>query len=109
MAIPHVVSGEPVSVLPPANAPGDRQTVALFKTAELEVMRLVLAKGKSMPAHKVAGDITVQCLQGSICFNSEGKDQTLAEGDMLYLAGGVVHSLTAIDDACALVHMVLRK
>lgn len=109
MAIPHVVSGEPVNVLPPASAPSDRQTVALFKTEELEVIRLVLAKGKSMPAHKVAGDITVQCLEGSILFNSEGADQTLAVGDMLYLAGGVVHSLTAIDDACALVHIVLRK
>ena len=109
MAIPHVVSGEHVNVLPPAHAPSDRQTVALFKTEELEVIRLVLAKGKSMPAHKVAGDITVQCLKGSILFNSGGKDQTLAVGDMLYLAGGVVHSLTAIDDACALVHIVLRK
>jgi quercetin dioxygenase-like cupin family protein len=109
MAMQHAVSGEPVCVLPPANVPGDRQTVALFKTEELEVMRLVLAKGKSMPAHKVAGDITVQCLEGVICFNSDGKDQTLAVGDMLYLAGGVTHSLTALEDACALVHIVLRK
>ena len=109
MAIQHAVSGEPVSVLPLANAPGDRQTVALFKTNELEVMRVVLPAGKSMPPHKVAGDITVQCLEGSIRFNSDGLDQVLAAGDMLYLAGGVVHSLTAIDDACALVHIVLRK
>jgi quercetin dioxygenase-like cupin family protein len=85
MAIQHAVSGEPVSVLPPANAPGDRQTVALFKTNELEVMRVVLPKGKSMPAHKVAGDITVQCLEGSIRFNSEGRDQVLTTGNMLYL------------------------
>ena len=109
MAIQHAVSVQPVSVLPSANAPGDRQTVALFKTQELEVMRLVLPKGKSMPAHKVAGDITVQCLEGSIRFHSDGKDQLLAVGDMLYLAGGVVHSLTAMEDACALVHIVLRK
>ena len=109
MAIQHAVSGEPVSVLPPASPAGERQTVALFKTNELEVMRVVLPKGKSMPPHKVAGDITVQCLEGSIRFNSDGKDQVLAVGDMLYLAGGVVHSLTAVEDACALVHIVLRK
>lgn len=109
MAIQHAVSGEPVSVLPPASAPGNRQTVALFKTNELEVMRVVLPKGKSMPPHKVAGDITVQCREGAIRFNSDGKDQVLAVGDMLYLAGGVVQSLTAIDDACALVHIVLRR
>ena len=109
MAIQHIESGEPVSVLPPASAPGDRQTVALFKTEELEVMRLVLPNGKTMPPHKVAGDITVQCLEGSISFNSDGKDQVLVAGDMLYLAGGVMHSLTGVEDACALVHIVLRK
>jgi len=109
MAIQHAVSGEPVSVLPPADSAGERQSVALFKTNELEVIRVVLPKGKSMLPHKVAGDITVQCLEGSICFNCEGKDKVLAAGDMLYLAGGVVHSLTGLEDACALVHIVLRK
>lgn len=109
MAIQHATSGEPVTVLPPANASGERQTVALFKTEGLEVMRVVLPKGKSMPAHKVAGDITVQCLEGSLLFRSGGKDQTLVAGDMLYLDGGVMHSLTGVEDACALVHIVLRK
>ena len=49
MAIQHAVSGEPVRVLPPTSTAGERQTVALFKTHELEVMRVVLSKGKSMP------------------------------------------------------------
>lgn len=109
MAIQHATSGQTVSVLPCANMPGDRQTVAIFKTGELEVIRLVLPQGKSMPAHKVAGDITVQCLAGSIAFASDDSSQTLAAGEMLYLAGGIVHSLTAVDDACALLHIVLRK
>ncbi len=109
MAIPHAVSGQPVSVLPAADAAADRQTVALFKTTELEVMRLVLLQGKSMPAHKVTGDITVQCLEGSIRFNSDGKEQVLKAGELLYLQGGVVHSLTALQDSCALLHIVLHK
>ena len=110
MAIQHAVSGEPVTVLPAAGSANERQTVALFKTHELEVMRVVLSAGKSMPAHKVAGDITVQCLAGRMAFASEGgASRELQAGDMLYLAGGVVHSLTGITDACALVHIVLRK
>ncbi len=109
MAIQHAVSGQAVSVLPCANMPSDRQTVAIFKTDELEVIRLVLPKGKSMSAHKVAGDITVQCLEGSIEFTSNGTTQLLAAGEMLYLAGGVPHSLTGVADACALLHIVLRK
>ena len=109
MAILHAVSGEPVIVLPPVNALGERQTVALFKTSGLEVMRVALKKGRSMPPHKVAGDITVQCLEGSIRFNSDGNERVMVAGDMLYLDGGILHSLTAIEDACLLVHIVLRK
>ncbi len=109
MAIQHAISGQPVGVMPIANASRLRQSEAIFKTNELEVMRLVLPKGKSMPAHKVAGDITVQCLEGSIEFTSDGATQVLVAGEMLYLAGGVPHSLTGIEDALALVHIVLRK
>lgn len=109
MAIQHAVSGRPVGVMPAANALGERQTVAIFKTNELEVMRLVLPKGKTMPAHKVAGDITVQCLEGSIGFNCDGETCVLAMGEMLYLDGGVPHSLTGLEDALALVHIVLRR
>jgi len=109
MAIQHAISGQPVGVMPVANALGVRQSEAIFKTSELEVMRLVLPKGKTMPAHKVAGDITVQCLEGSIGFTSDGGSHVLAAGEMLYLAGGVPHSLTGIEDAAALVHIVLRK
>ncbi|MBK6321053.1 cupin domain-containing protein [Candidatus Aalborgicola defluviihabitans] len=108
MAIQHAVSGQPVGVMPIANTLGERQAVAIFKTNELEVMRLVLPKGKTMPAHKVAGDITVQCLDGSIRFVSDDSTQVLVAGEMLYLAGGVPHSLTGIEDALALVHIVLR-
>jgi quercetin dioxygenase-like cupin family protein len=82
--------------MPIANASGLRQSEAVFKTNELEVMRLVLPKGKSMPAHKVAGDITVQCLEGSIEFTSDGATQVLVAGEMLYLAGGVPHSLPVL-------------
>lgn len=108
MAIQHAVSGQSVSVMPAASDLGARQSVAIFKTSQLEVMRLVLPKGKSMPAHKVAGDITVQCLEGSIEFTSDSTTQVLAVGEMLYLAGDVPHSLTGIEDALALVHIVLR-
>jgi len=109
MAIQHAVSGQPVGVMPVANALGLRQSEAVFKTNELEVMRLVLPRGKTMPAHKVAGDITVHCLEGRIGFSSDGDTRELAAGELLYLDGGVQHSLTGIEDASALVHIVLRR
>lgn len=109
MAIAHAVSGRSVSVLPYGDTLAGQQSTAIFKTERLEVMRLVLPKGKSMPAHKVAGAITVQCLEGVIDFASDDGNQTLRPGDLVYLEGGVTHSITGVQDASALVTIALCK
>ncbi len=109
MAIPHVVSGEPVDVRPLGNRLAQGQTHALFKTEGLEVIRLVLPQGKSMPPHAVAGEITVHCLEGQIDIQTDARSQVLEAGQLLYLAGGVTHSLVSLADATALLTIVLRK
>lgn len=107
MAIQHANSGQPVSVRPFGAALAQQQTTAIFKTARLEVIRLVLPQGKSMREHKVVGDLTVQCLEGRIAFAQGAESQVLVAGELLYLDGGVVHSLTALEDASALLTIVL--
>ena len=42
------------------------------KTEEMELIRLVLAAGKVLPNHKVAGPITVHCIEGKIEFTTMG-------------------------------------
>jgi len=114
MAIQHATSGQPIALFGASGQSALAQTIALFKTDHLEVIRLVLPKGKAFPPHKVAGDITVQCLAGRIAFTMEedGVDETrhqeLLAGEMLYLAGGVRHGLVGLDDATVLVTIVLR-
>lgn len=108
MALPHASSGQPVNVLPSAQDLTALQSTAVFKTDKLEVMRLMFSKGKTMPAHKVAGDITIHCITGAFIVGVESESCTLMAGQMVYLSGGVVHSLTATEDACALVHIVLH-
>jgi quercetin dioxygenase-like cupin family protein len=56
-----------------------------------------------------AGEITVQCIEGTIEFTADGRVCTLQTGQLLYLPGGVVHSLVGVGDASALVTIVLRK
>jgi quercetin dioxygenase-like cupin family protein len=83
--------------------------VALFKSEHLEVIRLVLTAGKSLPPHKVPGEITVQCIEGKIDVTAEGKSQVIRAGQMLYLSGGVTHGVVALEDASALVTIALIK
>ena len=109
MAISHLAAGQTLSVLPFGSALANVRTTALFKSEQLEVIQLVLAAGKSFPPHKVAGEITIQCLEGSFEVTIEGAVQTLKASQLMYLSGGVQHGLTALEDASALVTIVLRR
>lgn len=109
MAITHAPAGEAIDVRPlGTRLPGER-TVALFKSGQLEVIRLVLRAGKSLPPHKVPGEITVQCIEGSIDVTTGALSHVLRAGQLLYLPGDVVHGVTALEDASALVTIALRN
>jgi quercetin dioxygenase-like cupin family protein len=109
MAIPHAASGQLINVQPLAGKLTEARTVALFKSNELEVMRLIVPAGKTVPSHQVKGEITVQCLEGEVAFTAGGQTQTMRAGQLLWLAGGVPHGLTAVQDASLLVTLHLCK
>lgn len=108
MAIEHAQPGQPVNVAPLGPRLADATTVALFKSEELEVIRLVLQAGKALPPHKVPGEITIHCLEGRIAVGADGAQHLLAAGQLLYLRGGVMHDVKALEDASALVTIVLH-
>lgn len=116
MAITHAQPGQPVNVSPLGPRLAEHKSHALFKSDQLEVLRVVLQAGKSLPPHKVPGEITIHCLEGRIDVGAAaGADSGAAEvrhvlsaGQLLYLGGGVVHDLKALEDASALVTIVLR-
>ncbi len=107
MALHHLESGEVANLMNQGGDALSTQSVALFKSEQLEVIRLRLPLGRSMPMHQVAGEITVQCLEGVIDFETPDGVQQLQAGQMLFLRGGVPHSLLATEDASVLVTIVL--
>ena len=109
MAIPHAQPGQAIEVQRLGARLAQEKTVALFKAEDLEVMRLVLLAGKSLPPHSVAGEITVQSIEGSIDITVDGHSHVLQAGQLLYLARGVTHGVTALRDSSALVTVALRK
>jgi quercetin dioxygenase-like cupin family protein len=109
MAIDHARPGQAIDVRPLGSNLPAHKTTALFKSEDLEVMRLVLVAGKSLPAHKVPGEITVQCIEGALDVTAEGTSHLLRAGQLLHLSGGVLHGVTALDDSSALVTVALKK
>ncbi|SEK50210.1 Cupin domain protein [Roseateles sp. YR242] len=112
MALPHAAPAQPIDVSPLGAALAQTPSSALFKSNGLEVMRLVLPAGKSLPPHKVDGEITVQVLEGEIELSVQrdgGEErQRLGAGQLCYLEGGIVHAVTGVQDASALLTIVLR-
>jgi quercetin dioxygenase-like cupin family protein len=108
MAIHHALSGELIDIRPLADAITTARTATLYKTRHLEVFRLVLLAGKEMREHQVAGELTVQCLEGCVEFSIGTTRDVMREGDLKCLAGGVAHSLRAIKDSSVLVTLLLH-
>jgi quercetin dioxygenase-like cupin family protein len=108
MSIQHAKPGE-VIPLPLGSALRSSKTTTLAKTADLELIRIVLPAGKELPTHKVPGEITVHCLEGRVTFTAAGHDHELAAGQLLYLVGGEPHSVKALEDSSLLVTLLLSK
>ncbi len=107
MALEHARSGDVVALPDLEAAPPCARSHALLKSGQLEVMRLVLPAGAAMPEHRVAGDLTLQCLQGAARVVAEGSARPLRRGDLLYLRGGSEHSVQALEDCTLLLTLVL--
>lgn len=109
MAIPHASPGQPIDIRPLGTALPEARTQALFKSDELEVIRLILPAGKALPPHKVPGEITIQCIEGKFEVTADGVAHTLQAGHLLYIPAGVMHSLLGLENASGLITIVLQK
>jgi quercetin dioxygenase-like cupin family protein len=108
MALHHAMSGEVIDIRPLGGDLRHASTAALYKSGRLEVMRVVLLAGKTVPEHSVAGEISIQCLEGRVELTAAGTCQVMSAGDLLCLSGGVTHALKAVEDCAVLVTILLH-
>ena len=110
MALEHASSGQVIEV---QRRGGDDlsqfSAIALARTDELELIRMCMPKGKTMPEHHVLGEITLLCLQGQVAVEAHGGVQVLGPGQMLYLHGGQAHALAAREDSLVLLTILMAK
>jgi quercetin dioxygenase-like cupin family protein len=107
MAQPHASSGDVIDVHALGATFHDHVTHALIKSAQLELVRLVLPAGKALREHSVAGEITVLCVEGLIDLQASGMDHRLAAGQLIHLAAAEPHTVRAVTDASALLTICL--
>jgi quercetin dioxygenase-like cupin family protein len=80
------------------------KAVTLAKTADLELIPLVLPAGKKIRSRKAPGEITVQRLKGRVAFTVQGQNPIL-----LYLSAAEPHAVKAIEAYSLLVTILLGK
>lgn len=107
MASEHARSGDIVDLSPLGARLHELPSHAVVRDERLEVMRLSLPAGKTLPEHRCYGPCTLHCLEGEVMVQVEGQERALREGELLYLAGGVPHAVDARRDSSLLVTMVL--
>lgn len=108
MSLPHASSGDVVDVRPLDERLKGAMSTAVLRTDRLEVMRIVLHAGKSMPEHQVPGELTIQCIEGVVDLHAHGKVTSMQMDELVYLGPAVPHALVAVEDASLLV-TVLRN
>lgn len=108
MSLHHATSGEKIDIRPLGAKLPQTPSTALLRTDDLEVMRVVLSKGRSVPEHRVAGEITIQCIEGIVEVQAHDGVQVLSANEMLYLKGNVPYALNALADS-SLLMTILRK
>jgi quercetin dioxygenase-like cupin family protein len=109
MKTPQANPAEVIDLRPPGSAPSGTDLTTLVKTPAMEVRRLSLPKGRELPAHRAAGEITVQCLQGRVAFTAGDTTVELEAGRMLFLEAGTPHSLVGLEDSSLLVTKLIPK
>jgi quercetin dioxygenase-like cupin family protein len=107
MALLHAASGERIQLQRGDDDIAHFTSVALAKTEHMELIRLVLPKERSMPEHKVEGELTLQCLEGEFAFDAHGRTTILHPGEMVFLAGGQPHTVRAYKDSVGLLTILL--
>ncbi|MDZ7715342.1 MAG: hypothetical protein U5J95_03935 [Balneolaceae bacterium] len=99
----HVQSGEVINLETLKKDMKLDSSYALVKTPDMEVIRMALKKGKVVTENSVSGEISIQCLTGSIEFKVGDQVRSLTHGDWIYLQKKQVYSYTVNEDTILLV------
>ena len=110
MSLHHARPGERIDIRPLGAALRDTPSQALVRADQIEVLRLILKAGDIQPSHEVAASaITLQCLEGQAMLDAYGVSQALSPGELVFLAAGVPHRLSAITDCAILLTLCLDR
>lgn len=106
MTLSHLKAGEVICVGPLGSDLESTQTATLVKTEDLQIVRLIIKAGKSLPNHTAPGILIVQCLEGRVIFKCLEKTHELTSGDLLHLPNAEPHAVECLETAALLLTII---
>ena len=86
-----------------AASPSGRAAKTLVKQGAQRITLVALRRGAALPAHRVAGAVSVQTLRGLAKLGIEGEALELSAGSLVAFGPGVAHGVSAVEDSSLLI------
>jgi quercetin dioxygenase-like cupin family protein len=109
MAVHHAKAEEVVDLQPLGAGLKNAKTTAIVKAKTFEAVRLIVHAGDEIPAHQVAGAVTLHCLEGRVRLGLAASSIELSADQWVYLEGGARHSVTGIEDSSLLLTILFEQ
>jgi len=107
MALDHAQPGQPIDIAPLGADLRESATHAILKTRSLELMRVVLRAGESLPPHNVLGELTLLCIEGAAEVTMDGTACQLRASQLVLLPAQAQHAVRALEDTSLLLTIQL--
>ena len=102
MALNHAAPEEVVDLRPLGPQLAGARTRAIVRAPVFEGVHLVVQAGMEIPSHKVAGPITLHCIERQAALGLSNGTVGMRAGDWVHLECGAPHSVTGVKDTSML-------
>ncbi len=106
MTLSHAKEGEVVNLGQQVSDLELTKTATLVKNDHMEIIRLIMKSGKSLPDHTAPGILIVQCLAGRVLFKCLGETRELTSGQLLHLPDAEPHAVECLESAALLLTII---
>lgn len=104
-----LIHAQPLDIID-LHQPDDPSSVtvsrSLLRSQHLQLLRVVLAAGDTLPKHHVRGDVTIQCLYGEADLVMPSRTSRLVAGALVMLPAEAPHEVHAHENTVLLVTIV---
>lgn len=101
--------GKVIDIRPLGKKLASATTATVIETQCLEVLRLVMPKGKELVTHTAPGEMTVQCLEGRVELTIRGEVREFGAGDLQHIPPDEPHSIKGLEDSSLLLTILLPE